>query len=1162
MRRCFEQLPSRSQLCSHPIAPPLSFFRAGQSQKLFVPKLPFQIQLLPTTQRSLSYSSLRHLRKDAPSPPFQGVASTGVKNASERKDGRKNHIHAAELSQKSPEDWVAELDTFLPRSLSRSDELGSRTVIPVEVVAKDVLRILTDTRDQRNVDILGFMTLNQRRYKAVIHLVEILLKAVALAVNEPFEDELPSNINWPDGSFAKRNGAPIELDRTLHVSRRPVATSLNSFDCTLPEKNHEITMEFVWSLLADLVLASTNRLSDEGKQIMNTVHQILALIHNLGLVPANIYTYCLPQGTTTIQHSPILHLLNSRILSTLSDAVWHAYQDDVFARSGKTESSPWNIFREPPPSRLRPRKPELGPEVWLEFILWCCVEAGFAATGARIVQSLQKDVQGRWQAIHWPDDRVPSIDWDQRTRKGRLESDAEACHRQQLSEVNPQKFISAEVILAIADSLINKANLGVSDDDLPIMNIQNEIMELISFAGLHGLAPAYFDYLAVRLLETGNLYNLGKADSLRNWASIISQLRSMHGVEEEHRQSPELDFDSILGNSELHAGILHQALQACIEANLVKKAVDTFTEIQKIVDGNKLEAIGEFLSLSLNPEDNFSASRHGKGRGEFLNSYGQLPIYRLHPFLDLVSNAKLFGLGDWLLFSEDVDGPVLPSSTWGKPSVTAAVVRYASAKNDPLLAKHIYNMIRRSDRKPTVNVLRALVVYHINARDWTKATLLLLDLRRAEGGGYSPQIVASLAAKILSLEVDVAVMPREDAEFDLSQAMLLFSNILDGVYDSPPASFRVDQKKTFRQQVGYLLRVLENVLDSKLADIATRFKQRFPVSNKPNLAKDTFNVLFAAIVENKGVLEGRSIWYLFCKDPRDCAASPRVLDNDSDAASEERATDKDEDDFLHGQVNDVLIDLVGVSGHDGDRFSSKMSLLELPQSSDKAVPHANAQTPLAHPASLSIDATLPQDKLGFAGKQFCTNSDEESKDAGIPIERMGLEFNSTQPHLDPIIVPDMRTLQILVRGALAEIQARKERRRGHADLDAVVKWAEQFYEAFNLAREDVETEFRVSPALPRKMKIATQHRRAVYGRSSREKFKPNVAKHFTKGVFIPRRPGTQQSGQDPTQVNGVNNIAEDATNNTEQERRADEGMPVKLASSPNFKVRKFASAHA
>ncbi|KIW97530.1 uncharacterized protein Z519_01114 [Cladophialophora bantiana CBS 173.52] len=1162
MRRCFEQLPSRSQLCSHPVASPLSFFRAGQSQKLFIPRLSFRIQLVRTTQTSLSYSSLRRLRKDVPSPPFQGVASTEVKDASKKKDGRKNHIHAAEFSQKGPEDWVAELDTFLPRSLSWSDELGSRTVIPVEVVAGDVLRILTDTRYQRNVDILGFMALNQRRYKAVIHLVEILLKAVALAVNAPFEDELPSNITWPDGSFAKRNGTPIELDRTLHVSRRPVGTYLNSFDCTRPEKNHEITMELIWSLLADLVLASTNRPSDEGKQIMNTVHQILALIHNLGLVPANIYTYSLPQGTTMIQHSPILHLLNSRILSTLSDAVWHAYQDDVFARSGKTESSPWNIFREPPPSRLRPRKPELGPEVWLEFILWCCVEGGFAATGARIVRSMQKDVEGGWQAIHWPDDRVPSIDWDQRTRQGRLESEAETYHREQLSEVNPHKFISAEVILAIADSLINKVNMDVTDDDLPIMNIQNEIRELISFGGLHGLAPAYFDYLAVRLLETGSMYNLDKADSLRNWASVMSQLRSLHPVEEKHRQNPELAFESILDYSELHVGILHQALQACIEANLVKKAVDTFTEIQKIVDGNKLEAIGEFLSLPLNPEGGFFTSRYGKGRGEFLNSYGQLPTYKLPPFLDLVSNAKLLGLGDWLLFSEDVDGAVLPSSTWAKPSVTAAVVRYASAKNDPLLVKHIYNIIRRSDRKPTVNVLRALVVYHVNAREWTKAILLLLDLRRAEGGGYSPKIVASLAAKILSLEVDAAVMPQDDTESDLSQAMLLFSNILDGVYDSPPASFRVDQKKTFRQQVGYLLRLLENVMDSKLADTATRFKPKFPVSNKPDLAKDTFNVLFAAIVETKGVLEGQSIWYLFCKDLRDCAASSRVLDNGCDAAFEDRATDKNEDDFLHRQANDALNDLVGVGGHDRDHFSSKMSLLESPQNSDKAVPHANAQISLAHPASLGIDATLPQDKLDFAGNQFCTTSDAESKDAGIPIETMSLDFDSTQPHLDPIVVPDMRTLQILVRGALAEIQARKERRRSHADLDAVVKWAEQFYEVFNLAREDVETEFRVSPALPKTMKIATQHRRAVYGTSSREKFKPNVAKHFTKGVFIPRRPGIRQSGQNPTQVNGVNNIAEDATNKTEQERRADEGMPVKLASSPNFKVRKFASASA
>ncbi|KAH0848318.1 hypothetical protein FOPE_02186 [Fonsecaea pedrosoi] len=1149
MLRWFEQLPSRSRLCSHPITPRLSFFKAGSSPKFVTPK--------PTTRKALSYSSpLRIRRQDALRHPFRPLSTTAqVNRAKKSKDVRKNNIDMAMSSQRSPEDWVAEMERFLPPHLSWPDDLASPTIIPPEVNVEDVLRTLIMARDQSDVDVLGFMVLRQRRHKAVVHLVEILLKDVALAANEPFKDELPSNIDWPAGSFKKLDGAPVELERTLHVSRRPLGTSQQSLECSFSEKSQEITMEFTWSLLADLVLASTKRPSDEGKQIMDTVHQILALIHKLGLVPATIYTYSLPQGTTTMQQSPILHLLHSRILSTLSDAVWLSHRVEVTARAGKSESSQWNIFREPPPGPLRSRKRELGPEVWLEFILWCCVEAGLAATGARIIQSLQTDTRAPWQAIHWPDNQVPSTDWDQQFHRGKLQREAGGYYGEQLEGDTPRKFISTEVVLAVADCLINTLDGSLTNAKASVMKIQDDIKDLISFAGPHGLAPAYFDYVAVRLLQTENLYDIHKVDSLRKLASTISVLRDLHNVDQNHRQSPALDFESILDRSELHAGILHQALQACVEANLVRKAVDTFTEIQKMVDGNKLEAIGEFLSLSLSPGDGFFTSRHGKGRSEFLNTYGQLPTHKLPPFLDLVTNAKLFGLGDWLLFSEDVDGALLPASTWGKPSVMAAIIRYASAKNDPLLVRHVYNISRRSDRKLTVSVLRALVVYHINSCDWTNAVLNLRDLRRAEGGGYSPKIVASLAAKILNLEVDPVAMQQEDAESDLSQALMLLCNILDGTYDSPPASFRIDQKKTFRQQVGYLLRLLENVTDSELTDTATRFKSRFPVSNEPNLLTDTFNVVFGAIVETKGVLEGRNMWHLFCKDPRDYATSSLVVDG-QDFTYEDHARNNDYDEYFDESLSDAPNDLIHVGEHVEDNSSSMMRTVE-PLSISNATHHAGIQVAVVSPASLNINAALPRNESGWESNQYSSESGTGSGDTDIPIEMSDTGVDPTQ--LNPIVVPNMRTLQILVRGALSEIQARKERKRGHTDLDAVLRWAEQFYGAFNLAREDIETEFRLSEVVPRKLKIATKHRRAAH-RTTREKYKLGVGKHFTKGAFVSRRPGSQRPAQAPALREASNNVTKPALDEMEKGETQDKGTQPEPAPLPNFKVRKFATS--
>lgn len=900
------------------------------------------------------------------------------------------------------------------------------------------------------MDILAFMVLRQRRYKAVIHLAGVLLKPIALAANEPFKDELPSNINWPAGCFDKRFGSPIELERTFHVRRRPLDTPLASFDSRDHESEYNEGMETIWSLLADLVIAAPNQSSSEGKQVMNTVHQILALLHSLGLVPNTIYAYKAAQETTTTQQPPVLHLLNSRILSTLSDAVWNSHQDEEAEQSKKNDSNRWNFFREPPGRRLRSRGRELGPEIWLEFILWCCVEGGFASTGARIIKAIRDDPGNSWRAVSWAEASVPSVQFDQPSSRRRASyPDSPITHRARAVTHDQHKFVSTEAVLAVADCLITNSAAGGSDNDLSVLQTQRRLNEVLSFLEPHSLVPAYFDYLAVRLLQTGRLYGADRAHSLRNWASTINQLHSVFSTDEEPRRGPGLAFDIILDRSELRAGILHQVLQACVEAHLVKRAVDTFTDIQRTVDGNKLQAVGEFLTQGWAPQYGFFTSRPRKGERELLNSYGQLPTYKLPPFLDLITWHGLFGLGDWLLFSNDVDGTLLPAATWGQPSVTAALSKYAAAKDDPHLLVRSLMICASSSRKMTVNVLRALVVYYIKAYNWTRATELLEDLRKADAGGYSPKIVSNLAATILRLELNAEFVAQEDSHSDLSHAMLLLNKILNGVYDSPPAVFRVGQKKTFRQQIGYLLRILENLPDSSLSTTATEFRSRFPVSNEPRLVTDTFNVLFLAIAETKGLMEARNIWHLFCTDPRD------------------------------------------YSGPQDDEF------------------YDNEETPL------DADAGGEDDEFKFSGTRPTETFHRDDHDE-LPLELANGDLNEASRGRSPVVVPDLRTLQILFRQAITEIGIREERRQAHDDLDYVFAWVKQYYGAFGLTAEDVKTELKSSQFLSRILKDDTKASTSfpfVSGKRAQERVGPNVAGQFSRGAFKTRLPGVKRASK-------------------------------------------------
>ena len=1021
-----------------------------------------------------------------------------------------------------------------------------------------VLEEVKSAREELQVDLLAFMVLDQFRYKAVIHLVDILLRPVTLAANEPFQDELLSNINWPENSFAKTNGHPLELDRNLHVSRRPSGTPLQPFGNSSCKDACEEAMKVVWSLLASLVIAASKRPPDEARKVMRTVHEILARVHELGLIPSGIYSHRQPQEPSTVRQPPTLHLLSSKILSTLSDAVWHAYQDEVTLRSKKDERSPWSFFPEPPGSPLRSRGKELGPEIWIELILWCCVEGGLASTAVQIIKSLRRDSASPWQTVRWPDAELSRTGRFLITSRGGPPTDkAVAQVDVQVAGGNEPNIISAEVVLAVADCLVNTLVVETQDGSRPIPETLDELTDLISFLQPHTLTLEYLDFLAVRVLQTDLLYGSDKAESLRHWVSTLTRLCDLYHTDDWQNREPGLTLDVILSRSELRAGLLHQSLQVCTESNLVKKAVDIYTTIQKTVDGNKLRTIGEFLSLVPRPRDGFFTSRPSRGHAEFLNSYGQLPTYKLTSFLDLICQAGLFGLGDWLLYSEDVDGAALHYSTWGQPTVAAAVARYAAAKSDYSLLHRVFSTSNLSRKKTTVNALRAFVGSYVEFRQWDQAERLLQELTPAIGGGYSPKIVATLLATILRMESDTETLLREDGEADLEKAKLLLCTVLDGAYNASSGSFRIDQKTLFRQQMGFLLRLMENLWDTQLSDVASNFKSKFPISNEPHLNITTFNLIFAAIVQTKGALEGRKLWYLFCKDPREAGAlEERSYYNEEDDPDDLDVTELHEDEFLQPRPNEGGDP--ARTGGDDRIFMSTQGSTDHPDD----IPHPAAA---AYLRSLQIDPRLKEDSFAISNVPKNLPLGMGSKDTGIAFEDLNVDLGEKPLEASPVVVPDMHTLEIIVRQALREMEIRDEVSRTSADLAEIVQWAEQFYPAFHLTPEDVKTEFRVPPLSQPTLKAPTKNRgrskRDLRFRSHLEKFEPDVSGRFSKGAVMTRLPGERPTQRYVTHLHGETEGVSDDDRGAKKEGNEGDATSAETrldsATSPQFRVRKF-----
>ena len=1165
MRRCCEHLSTRSQFRNSLPASFPSFLRPKLGQARLLRK-PFCLNFSNFSLR-LAANSTRQTQDhhvlliNSPS----GSARTIARRGHTARLSRQNRRTAEPQAPPPANHWVAELEKYLPRGLSQLDFLESRTVLSGDFVFDHVLQIILRARNEGKLDVLAFMVLDEYRYEAVIQLVDVLLKPVAFAANEPFQDELPSNINWPDKSFAKRSGIPIELERGLHSSRRSRTISLEAFGSEPPENDHSRVMQFIWSLLAHLVTASGKKSPEEGKKVMHTVHQILARIHELGLVPAKIYSHHVPRETVAIQQPPTLHLLSSKILSTLSDAVWRAYRDEVTAKQKSGEKTPWKFFPEPPGSPLRSKGRELGPEVWVEFILWCCVEAGFASTGAQIIKSLREDVEDHsWRAVRWADATLLPTEQYELTRFAILSDSEEDVHRSEQHNV-----ISGEVVLSLVDCLINELEVQRGNNTPSTLELEHDLGGLLSFLEPSSLTPAYIDYLAVRLLQNDLMHETDNGSVLYQWSSTITRLRELHSAEEQHRHEPGLEFDFILDRSELQAGLLHQTLQVYIEKNLAKKAVNMYTDIQKTVDGNKLRAIGEFLTTSSGPQDGFFTSRPDRGHNEFLDSYGQLPTYKVVPFLDLTSRAKLFGLADWLLYSDDVDGRVLPVKSWEQPSVAAALTRYATAKNDPVLLGQVSSICTASKRKITVSVLRALAVSYINAREWGIVARLLQDLSNSEGGGYSPLIVATLAASILRMGVDPEVLSQERSDSDLAQALLLLSTVLDGFYLTSPGTFRNEQKKTFRLQVGYLLRLLENLPDDNLPNVASRFRTRFPISNEAKLATETFNELYNAVIEICGVLEGQKIWRLFCKTPGTSAAAIESPYYDGeDTTLDTVVTEYDEDEFYSLEAEEMGDSHLAVSSDselenpDSTTVSGHVDSNEILGRSDGRAHAELTSTRFAVPALVDVNEGLQHDPSGPGVKWAIEQSELGDEDTQIPFEGPIIDSAGNYPELTPIVDPDVRTLQILVRGIRDEIKIRQKHQRSYTDLRELLLWAEKFYASFGLTAEDIATEFRASATLPHIMKRATKHRNTS-GRNqsltwAREKARPDVSREFSAGALRARFPGAERVQDHAGHIFGDHQDANEVEDAVERPEERDEGKKdVQALPGLKFRMRKF-----
>src|SRR4051812_14743041 len=328
-----------------------------------------------------------------------------VQNGKETDDGK---LRPSRAELQNPDAWILLLEQFLPARSTQSSVKPNSYPITSGNSCGDILAILHGASSKANtgIDLLTHLGLKLGRWQAALDLVNLLLQNVASKVpSEPGKRHLPG-LSWPRSpSLDELCSAPIHIDRPGYPTKENTAPwdrhNLDPRYLEITSKSQDHTMTQIWKSLGYTIIDAADLEGEEADAAMRFVYRVIAQIHKLGLVPDNVYTYIPPSYTSSVMRPPIMHLLSSRLLTTLSDAVWRAHQDDVIAQAVNSGIGYKELGHDPPGGRFRLKVRPLGPEVWLEFVLWCCVEGGFAMAGAQIIEHLRQRIEKPWSAVNW-----------------------------------------------------------------------------------------------------------------------------------------------------------------------------------------------------------------------------------------------------------------------------------------------------------------------------------------------------------------------------------------------------------------------------------------------------------------------------------------------------------------------------------------------------------------------------------------------------------------------------------------------------------------------------------------------------------------------------------------------------------------------------------------
>lgn len=770
--------------------------------------------------------------------------------------------------------WARLLDALLPHNV---ESIGAHAPDLVcdpgeRLQVEEMLLILRSARDEAYVDLISYKGIQQGKWEEVRWIMNTMLEKGrgCHLKQDPYLEHL--RYQWPSRGISldeitNKPVATVEMpEPTRHTPRKPNPLSILNDDASarVAEKS---CMGQIWLSLGFLILEAESKAKDAKlyESIMSHVLDLLAQMHHSNALPSTMYNYFAAKDESVVRRPPTLHLLSDRILTVLTDVAWKKHWVSEMAKAK-------DYGYELPAPRVQPELARVGSEVWLELVLWACVEGGWITEAASIIGKMEKQAIGssQWSTISWEQvckTRAPELDWTailrlhiERTRLN--QSTGIRVANSGFSSIDMgARTVSSEVILAILDGLVNESIARPPSGETEPSESYRHVLDCrnLLLRGDLQLTASEANSLALRTIET-SILDLD-LDVTMVGRIISLALLASHDKEPEALSTSAMDEDGIDYSASL-LGLLHSTLFAYAAAGDLTGVKQSLEAIQNTIDKNRICYIQEFADemrgrLAQGQGDLSSLAPTDKKAPPMLHP--QVPVHVLESLLSFVADNKLAELGKWLLHNDDIDGGVFASQIYSAPALQAPLLRLASALADNNLMTRV---LEHLDSPLSPTMLHALLRCQITLGKWQSVEKILTHFQKSqdEEADWESEDALSVAATVLRLS---GIRRREQ----LMQAQTILLGLMEGRFDKArdPSQRRNLDKIMLSKQLGVVLRSIPGDGFAFLARAQRGWT--LPFLKKAHLSASGFNLLLDEVVQRFGSAAGRDLWLKWCSSP-------------------------------------------------------------------------------------------------------------------------------------------------------------------------------------------------------------------------------------------------------------------------------------------------------